>query len=96
MTACPPARSAARVLRLVPRRPAERSVSADTVDALEQLLARARQGDVVGLALAYLMPDSRYAVDTTGECARDPTFARGMVCALDDELSRLIHQAADD
>ena len=61
-------------------------VSSDTVSCLRELLARAERGEVVGIAYAALQRGRRYTVDACGEADRNPTFARGMVDALSDEL----------
>jgi len=52
------------------------------------MLADAKDGELVGIAFAALYRDRHYEVDTTGEAHTDPTFARGMVCALYDLLGR--------
>jgi len=61
-------------------------VSSDTVAALEQLLAAAKRGEVIGMAYAAMLKSRRFVVNTTGEPHRNPTFALGMVRILDDEL----------
>jgi hypothetical protein len=61
-------------------------VSSDTVSCLRELLAQAERGEVVGIAYAALQRGRRYTVDACGETDRNPTFARGMVDALSDEL----------
>lgn len=61
-------------------------VSLDTVSRLRELLARAERGEVVGIAYAALQRGRKYTVDACGEAARNPTFTRGMVDALSDEL----------
>ncbi|WKB52293.1 hypothetical protein [Eleftheria terrae] len=65
--------------------------SHDTVKALEQLLEEARQGKVIGIAFAAMCRRRRFFVSAAGEAHRNPTFARGMVAALDDSLSQLLH-----
>ena len=69
-------------LRLV----AADAVSRDTVQCLRDLLARAERGEVVGLAYAAMQRGRRYTVHACGEADRNPTFARGMVDALQDEM----------
>lgn len=71
------------------------TVSRDTVEALEQLLEAAREGQIVGLAFGAMLRRKRYLVNCAGEACRDPTTARGMICALDDELSVLVQSRAD-
>lgn len=73
------------VLRLIQGEPA---VSLDTIGCLEELLDDARRGDLVGMAFAAQYRNRKYDVDTTGEAHTDPTFARGMLCALYDLLGR--------
>lgn len=67
----------------------------DVVDALEQLLAGAKEGQVVGLAFAALLKRRRFITAAAGECHRDPTYTRGIIAALDDELSHLVQHRAD-
>lgn len=62
-------------------------ISTDTIECLEQLLREARRGQVIGLAYAAMLKRREYIVNTAGEAHRNPTFARGMVAALDDQLS---------
>jgi hypothetical protein len=66
------------------------SVSHDTVKALEILLQHARDGEIIGLAFAAALKKRAYITNAAGECYRNPTFARGMVAALDDQLSSRI------
>lgn len=61
----------------------------DVVDCLKELLTEARSGDLIGIAYAAMYRRRQYYVDATGECYRNPTFARGMVGALGDMLGRL-------
>lgn len=62
------------------------NVSTDTVECLELLLMRARRGEVIGLAYAAMLKKRAYIVNTAGAAHDSPTFARGMVAALDDQL----------
>lgn len=63
-------------------------ISTDTTEALEQMLALARRGELIGLAFAGMMRGHKFFVNTAGEAHRSPVFARGMVAALDDELGK--------
>lgn len=65
-------------------------VSNDTVEALEQLLAEARKGTLIGIAYCGVLKRRGYIVNSAGEAFRNPTFARGMVAALDDQLATRI------
>lgn len=68
----------------------------DVVETLEQLLDGARGGHVVGLALSVVLRRRRYMTIVSGECHRDPTYARGTVAVLDDELSAMISARAQE
>jgi hypothetical protein len=63
------------------------TVPNDTVACLEMLLDHARNGEVIGIAFAAMLKRRSYIVNTAGEAHRNPTFTRGMVAALDDQLS---------
>lgn len=73
--------------RLVPD-----NLSNETVACLEQLLTDAKDGRLIGVAFAAMYKGKRYIVNAAGEAHRSPTFARGMVAALDDELEKVLHQ----
>lgn len=66
------------------------SVSTDTITCLEALLEDARRGSVIGIAYTAMLKRRGYIVNSAGEAHRNPTFARGMVAALDDHLSTRI------
>jgi hypothetical protein len=71
------------------------TVSHDTVQCLKQLLQQAKKGEVIGLAYAAMLKQRAYIVNTSGEAHESPTFARGMVAALDDQLSGRIRGGHD-
>lgn len=64
-------------------------ISHDTVEVLELMLAQAQRGHITGVAVAVMRKRQRYSVSVAGEAYRDPTLARGILRALDDELSTL-------
>jgi hypothetical protein len=70
--------------RRIHQLPAEHSH--DTIACLEHLLEEARRGEIIGLAFAALCKRRKFVLDTAGEAHRNPTFARGMVAALDDAI----------
>ncbi len=59
----------------------------ETIACLEQLLKAARSGELIGLAFAGMLKRRGYIVNSAGEAHRNPTFARGMVAALNDQLA---------
>lgn len=66
------------------------TVSTDTIECLALLLRRARRGEVIGLAYCAMLKKRAYIVNAAGAAHESPTFARGMVAALDDHLSQRI------
>jgi len=60
-----------------------------------QLLEEVRSGNVVGLAFGIALRGRKYFVNVAGILAKDPTYARGIVAALDDELARMVQGKAD-
>lgn len=66
------------------------NVSTDTVKCLELLLNRARRGEVIGIAYAAMLKKRAYIVNTAGTAYESPTFTRGMIRALDDQLGQRI------
>jgi hypothetical protein len=74
------------MFKLVPSRG-----SPDTARCLQQLHADARAKKLIGIAYVAIYSQRHYEVNFCGEAERSPTFTRGAVGALDDSLSRLIH-----
>lgn len=70
-------------------------VSHDTLTALKQLMDGVKRGEVIGLAYAAALKRRAYIVNTTGECHRNPTWSRGIICALDDQLSGRVRGGND-
>lgn len=66
-------------------------LSHDTVECLELLLNEAKQGKVLGLAYAAMLSNREFITDSTGECRRNPVFARGLVASLDDDLKQMVN-----
>ncbi|MGJ7508701.1 hypothetical protein [Variovorax sp. GT1P44] len=67
------------------------NISHDVIEALETLLALAKQGEVTGIAFACTLKKMRYITNVAGHCYHNPTFARGMVAFLSDQLAGLVH-----
>ena len=81
---------------VTPLQPVKAMPNLDTIKALESLLKLARSGEVTGMAVACSLGNMRYVTDTVGFCYEHPTFARGMVALLSDELAGLAHSRNDD
>ena len=47
--------------------------------------------DVTGIAFICTLKKQRFITYVAGLCHRHPTFTRGMVASLDDELSEIVH-----
>lgn len=71
-----------------------RGSQSDTVKALEDLLADARAGHLIGFAYVAWRQPQAYSTGVAGETKRSPTFTRGMLCELDDQLAALIRGPA--
>lgn len=83
------------VLRLINSLPPAMGSCPETIAALEGLLRAARAGRLTGLAYCAIKGYG-YMVDCVGAAAARPTEARGMVCALDDELQHWVQGRADE
>lgn len=70
-------------------------ISTNTEEALGQLIEMARRGDLIGIAFAGMLKQRRYFVNTAGEAHRNPTFARGCISALDDELGQRMRRSME-
>jgi hypothetical protein len=71
------------------------SWSRDVVEFFEHGLQAAQEGLVVGVVAGVALKGRRYIVNTAGTLSRDPTLARGILCAADDELQRMVQGKAD-
>lgn len=54
------------------------------------MLALAELGEVLGGSGVWMLKSRKFITHVTGESARNPVFARGMLTVLDDKLGRLI------
>lgn len=52
-------------------------------------MTEARAGDLVGLAFVAVYHGYDYTADIAGEARRNPTFTRGMLLRLDEQLNLL-------
>jgi hypothetical protein len=71
-------------------------ISHDVVETLETLLAGAKTGEITGVAYAATLKRMRYITDVAGVCYKNPTFARGAIATLSDEIGGLIHRRDPD
>lgn len=72
--------------------PISGSQSQHTIACATHFAEGALSGEVVGAAIALLYRRRKYTVAICGEAHRDPTWARGVVAALEDELRELVHE----
>lgn len=70
-------------------------ISRDIVTAFTEALDAAKSGQAVGVIFGIELKGRRYVVNAAGTLARDPTFARGVCAALDDELSAMVRSRRD-
>jgi hypothetical protein len=64
--------------------------SADTQSCIEAMAEGVKAKNVIGLACVVIYARRNYELRLCGEADRSPTFTRGAVAALDDELARRI------
>lgn len=68
---------------------ADEAVSHETVEALESLLNKAKNGDVIGIAFVAMNKQRTYNTNTAGELHRNMTFAVGTLMVL---VARLLRE----
>lgn len=68
----------------------QNGLSSDTAKTLQNLLDEAQRGELIGMAFVAMYRRREYAANATGEARRNPTFARGMVQALNDFLGDMV------
>lgn len=66
------------------------TISTDTVECLDELLAMARAGEVIGIAYVAMLKRRKYIVNAAGEAYRNPTFTLGMIQVLNSELGQRV------
>jgi hypothetical protein len=66
--------------------------SMDTLQCARRLVVSAQDGEVVGAVIGFLYRRQRYSVAVCGVAHENPTWARGVVQAIDDELADLVHE----
>jgi hypothetical protein len=77
--------------RHVPLQLVNEDISPECAECLEYLKQGVESGQIVGWVIGVVYKRRRYAVKVAGAALHDPTFSRGVVSALDDELRDLIH-----
>lgn len=71
------------------------TISRDTEQCVTQIMEATKAGQVLGIAFVLVLKRKRFMVNTAGAAADNPTDTRGMLCALDDELQRMVQGRAD-
>lgn len=67
-------------------------LSHDAITSVEHLLTQLKAGEIIGVAYVAMCKRREYVLSVSGEAHRNPTFTRGMVAALDDELREMVHR----
>lgn len=81
-----------REAKKMPYRLVPDTISHDTVEALTVLLEGAKAGEITGIAFACTLRKMHYITNVAGVCYKQPTFARGMVAFLSDQIAGLVHR----
>lgn len=66
------------------------NLSNDTRECLKTLHEAAEKGELIGVAFVAMLKRRGYIANTAGEAHRNPTFTRGMLQGLNDQLSARI------
>ncbi len=64
--------------------------STETVYWLEERLAEARRGELIGIAAICMYSHSDYGISIRGEIRKSPVYTRGLLPELDHELGRIL------
>ncbi len=70
-------------------------VSKEVVAGLEEIAQLVPDGTLTGFVFGGLLKGRKYFISCTGTAFADPTVARGVVAAIDDELSLMVHTRVD-
>ena len=65
--------------------------SEETVSLLKEMLKKAENGELLGVALVEVEKKRNFKFWLSGEASRSPTFTLGAVVKLEHELGRLIN-----
>lgn len=68
--------------------------SRDLAETFEHLAGAVRAGAVVGVVMGVVVRGRQYHVHIGGTMTRDPTFARGVCRAIDDDLMVMVQGRA--
>lgn len=71
------------------------TISRDLSEAGKQIQEAIEAGHISGMVFGAQLKGRRYIVNVAGTLARDPTLARGITAAIDDELSRILQGKTD-
>lgn len=63
-------------------------LSHDTIECLERLLAEAKAGKIIGIAVAGILRRQHYVAHICGSAGQYRVFTRGVLRELDDKLSQ--------
>jgi hypothetical protein len=64
----------------------------DTISALEDMLARARRGEVLGLCFAFKTGPGHHGIGLTGEYISDPTDVLAVASRISIEVNMLVRE----
>lgn len=71
------------------------TISRDLAEAFKQIAVGVDRGIITGAIFGLALKGRKYHVNVAGTLARDPTFARGICAAIDDELQGMVQGKAD-
>lgn len=71
------------------------TISRDLKEFGTQLKEAIDAGHISGVVFGATLRGRRYIVNVAGTLAKDPTLARGVAAAIDDELARMVQEKKD-
>ena len=72
-------------------------ISRDITEAIDTLAEGVRSGQISGIVFGCsIKGQRRYFVNVAGSLAKDPTLARGVLAAIDDELMGMVQSQAEN
>ena len=86
------------VIRLVPPLPPpppQSKEAKEVTDGLEEIIGLVRDGSLTGFVFGGILKGRKYFVGISGSAYSDPTMARGVLCAIDDELQLMVQDRTD-
>lgn len=64
----------------------------DTISALEDMLGRAKRGEILGLCFSYKIDQGHHGIGLTGEYITDPTDVLAVASRINFEVNMILRE----